>query len=454
MILTEFKDMFKAACTVAAISGSTATTSFAQQAETASSFGCVGLEHVGELPSIEGLDGVFYRINTDLRMNHPFSEQTVSQIAELSDRLAENGTTLVYVPVPTKSISMPDYLPDEARLYGFDLEVATEVHLDILQRLEAVGVVAVDAREAILGTPDGELPFFRADFHWSAAGARETAKAVAEVIRHLPEYEGLEKTEFESLPSGLEIAFSGMRRTLQEHCLDTLPEAETIAYQTIVAQDQALDGGDLDLFGADESANPLTLVGTSFSDSSINNFAGFIAEYSELEVANFALTGGNQFGAITSYLTSEEFETSPPRFLVWENPIYNNLAQYGDHPMRELIAAASRNCTAPLAVQNDAGGEGISVDLTDYDLTPDDTLLLDTNDLASRSARFVFLSPTGLERTKIIERAERVTLTGRFYMPLSGLWDGGPTAVRIEFDNPSQNTPSVFLCPNQSKDET
>ena len=122
--------------------------------------------------------------------------------------------------------------------------------------------------------------------------------------------------------------------------------------------------------------------------------------------------------------------------------------------MRELIAAASRSCITPLAVQNDADGGGISVDLTDFDLTSADTLLLDTKDLASRSARFVFLSPTGLERTKIIERAERVTLSGRFYMPLSGLWDGGATAVRIEFDNPAQNTPSVFLCPNQSKDET
>ena len=69
-----------------------------------------------EIPSIEGRDGVFYRINADLRMDPPVSDQTVAQIAGLSQALAVNGTTLIFVPIPTKSVTMPGYLPIDLEL--------------------------------------------------------------------------------------------------------------------------------------------------------------------------------------------------------------------------------------------------------------------------------------------------------------------------------------------------
>lgn len=426
----------------------------AQSNEGGSNFGCTGLEVDNELPTIEGRDGVFYRINADLRMNHPFSDQTVDQLAALSEALAEHGTTLIFVPIPTKSVTMPEYLPPHVGQYGFDLEVATEVHLDILRRLDAAGVLAVDARDAMLDTPEGELAFFKADFHWSAAGARETAAAIAETIRGLPEYADMEQTQFETTPQGVDVAFSGMRRILQRRCLTTLPEAETMTYQTSQVQSEDAGMGGLDLFGASDDGIPIVLLGTSFSDSPVNNFPGFLSEYAQLEVVNYALTGGNQYGSITSYLTSEEFEASPPRFLVWENPIYNNLAQYSDLPMRELIAAASRSCTVPLPTVIDAEAASINVDLSGFDLGPSDTIFVDTHRNVETRAAFTFVSDTEFERTKIIERGERLTRTGRFYMPLSGLWDGGAASVHIQMTQPFLSQPSVFACPSQTKEES
>lgn len=431
--------------------------SAAAQAQTASmpsNFACTGLETSGELPTIEGRDGVFFRINADLRMNHPFSDQTVAQLAELSQALATNGTTLIYVPVPTKSVTMSGHLPPNADHYGFDLDIATQVHLDILQRLNDVGVVTVDARDAMLDMPDDELPFFKADFHWSAAGARETARAIAETIRALPGYEDIEKSTFETNPREIEIAFSGMRRILQKHCLTTLPEAETMTYDTTQVQSLDLSEGGLDLFGDAVETIPLALLGTSFSDSPINNFPGFIAEYTELEVVNYALTGGNQFGAMTSYLTSREFAESPPRFLVWENPIYNNLAQQGDGPMRELIAAASRTCNVPLAAEVDAATASITVALQGHGLTAADTILVDTHQGIETKADFIFRAASGLERIKTIERGERLTRTGRFYMPMSGLWDEGATDLRIEMTQPFSKEPTVYACSNYTKDDS
>lgn len=188
-----------------------------------SAYGCSGLETNRELPTIEGKGGVFFRINADLRMNHPFSPEVVDQMTALSQALESRGTVLVYVPIPTKSVSMPDYLPERARLYGFDLAVATAVHADVLGRLNAQGVLTADIRSALLGAEGGQLPFFNSDFHWSAYGADLGAKAIADVIRAQPIYDTLDKTEYQSLETGEEIAFSGMRPCLagagvHRHC--------------------------------------------------------------------------------------------------------------------------------------------------------------------------------------------------------------------------------------------
>lgn len=424
----------------------------AQTQITPSDFGCLGLEQNKELPAIEGRDGVFFRINADLRMAHPFSDQIVADLAALSDALAENGTTLIYVPIPTKSVTMPDHLPEAAALYGFELEIATSVHNDILERLNAVGVVTVDAREAMLNAPADDLPFFKADFHWSASGARETAIAIAETVRSLPGYEDLTPTTFETTPQGTDIAFSGMRRILQKHCTDTLPEAVSMTYNTSQVQAEGLGGAGLDLFGEAEASIPIALAGTSFSDSPINNFPGFIAEYTQLEVVNYALTGGNQYGAMLSYLTSEGFQETRPRFLIWENPIYNNLAQYGDQPMRELIAAAGQSCTMQLPAT--ATQTHLEVDLSGYDFGPEDTLLVDTNRSIGLEADFVFQSADGATRTKSIVRGERLTRTGRFYMPLTGLWQDGAQSVTFTMSEPFASEPSIFACTHNLEEKS
>ncbi|CUH80078.1 alginate O-acetyltransferase AlgX-related protein [Tropicibacter naphthalenivorans] len=423
-------------------------------AQADSAYGCAGLETNRELPTIEGKDGVFFRINADLRMNHPFAPEVVDQMAALSQALESRGTTLIYVPIPTKSVSMPDHLPDRARLYGFDLDVATAVHDDVLARLNAAGVLTADIRAALLRAEPGKLAFFNSDFHWSAYGADLGAQAIAEVIRAQPIYDALDKTTYTSTPLGEEIAFSGMRRILQARCNDTLPEPTTMTWDTqATVLDLGLDGaldlglgdesGGLDIFGDDTAQMPVALVGTSFSDSPINNFPGFIAQHAALEVVNFAITGGNQFGAITSYLTSTEFQDSPPAFLVWENPIYNNLAQYGDQPMRELIAAASGTCTQPLdaALSEDR----LTLTASVAGLGAQDTLFLDSDGSTALDVTYRFEAAQGT-RVKALRRGERLRRTGRFYMPMTGLWEDGAETVSITLSAPMGPQASLSKC--------
>ena len=202
------------------------------------------------------------------------------------------------------------------------------------------------------------------------------------------------------------------------------------------------DGAGLDLFGDAQAALSVVLVGTSFSDSPINNFPGFIAQHSDLEVVNYAITGGNQYGAITSYLTSADFQEAPPTFLVWENPIYNNLAQFGDQPMRELIAAARGACPQPLAAALSDDRLTLTAAL-DPTFGADDTLFLDADGGTGLEVAFRFHSADGRVWQRTIRRGERLRRTSRFYMPLSGLWPEG--AVEVEIVMSAQMGPATDL---------
>ena len=107
-----------------------------------SAYGCGGLDTATALPSVEGLDGVFFRVLADLRMRHPMEDAVMQQMGALSEALAAGGTTLIYVTVPTKSQAMPQFLPPIAADYAFDSATATLVYSDIVTRLAAHGVLA------------------------------------------------------------------------------------------------------------------------------------------------------------------------------------------------------------------------------------------------------------------------------------------------------------------------
>lgn len=446
--MTHFLKAVIALALICALSNTTAAE------EPDSAFGCSGLENDRELPTVEGRDGVFFRIRTDLRMNHPNSARIVAQIGALSEALARRGTTLVYAPIPTKSVTMPDFLPARARLYGFDLYAASRVHDDLLERLNAVGVQTVDIRSALLKTEPGKRPFFNTDFHWTAYGARLGAQEISSVIKSLPAYDALDKTSYVSTIVGEEVAFSGMRRILQKQCVETLPLPVTQTYDTRPVASASEESAGLDLFGETAARPQLALVGTSFSDSPINNFPGFLAEYSELEVVNYAITGGNQFGSITSLLTSEEFQEAPPTFLVWENPIYNNLAIFGDQPMRELIAAADNNCDRDLGAQISTDGKTLTASIAGMKLGPDQTLMLDSDGSPSLGVTFRFVSTSGRERLKVIERGERWRRTGRFYMPMTGLWPEGAEEVEVILATAAGPDARLTVCSPQNTMET
>jgi len=438
-------------------------------AEPASSFGCEALD-TSPLPSVEGSDGVFYRVQSDLRLQHPMDDIIVARLAELSRVLAEHGTTLVYVNVPTKGQAMPDDLPAGAIGYGYDPVLMDANYLDVIDRLNAAGVAAPDLMTAMKAAADGIGVFFRSDFHWTPDGARLAAQAIGAVIRNHPAYNDVTPVAFTSTETGPEIAFSGMRRELQTQCKDSLPQAEAATWLTTrtdaagpvtdatdifadapATAEGAAPDATVDIFGTNAAEATLVLVGTSFSDTDINNFAGFLSEYSGIETINYAITGGNQFGSITSYLTSREFTEKRPNFLVWENPIYNSLAQFGPTAMDELIAAAGNTCDIATTSAAD-GPQTIAADFPTGSLKSTDTLLFDFGNEGARGINITLQTASGITRTVRIDRGERLRATGRFFLRLAPYWLPDITRVAVEFDRPLLDGSAILLCPPSKGD--
>jgi hypothetical protein len=218
----------------------------ASPAQADSAFGCKRLEDNPTLPSVEGKDGFFFRIFADLRMQHPFTEEVTTLMGDLSDALKAHGTTLMYVPIPTKSVTLPTFLPAEAALFGFDEAIAAHVYADQIERLRAKNVIAVDLLATLKTTDGNDPPFFRSDFHWTSTGARKAAEEIGGMIKAMPDYAEVTPINYETRPTGVELAVSGMRRQLQAYCSLSLPPVVSTAFETV---EVASADATLDIFG-------------------------------------------------------------------------------------------------------------------------------------------------------------------------------------------------------------
>ncbi|TNC50853.1 hypothetical protein FHG66_07745 [Rubellimicrobium rubrum] len=414
-------------------------------AEPPSSYGCSHLEEAAPTPYIEGRHGVFFRLALDLRMRHPMSDGSIALLAELSEALGLRGTTLVFVPLPGKGLAMPRYLPESAGDYGFDPAIATAAYEDVLARLRAAGVVAVDALGPLQDLPDGTMAFIPTDHHWTSNGARAVAEEVARVMHELPAYAGLESAEHKTYSLGLQDLPSPYRREIQAMCRDTVPRSATEAWETEVTQ--APLGGGGGIFAAEAAGPPVVLVGTSMSRTESFNFDGFLADAADLDVLNYAVTGGNQYGAMIAYMTSQEFQDAPPTFLVWENPIYNNLAEFGELPLRELIAAAADQCVPVETVRAD--DHTLVADLPLDGLSSDSYVRADAGAANGRAIHIGFITKDGRELNGTIERTQRIGPSRRFYQYVEPFWEPGISRIQVRFDRPVQDDATLALCTNK-----
>jgi alginate biosynthesis protein AlgX len=405
----------------------------AMPAAAQSAYGCSNLSGRHSLPSVEGDGGVFYRVNPDMLNFHPFADETVAQMAELSEALASLGTTLIYAPVPTKSMAMPDRLPQLAGDLGFDITLASTVYSEMLRKLGESGVATVDLRSALTTSGAEEPSFYLSDYRMTPAGARRAAQAMADGLAATTGFADIPKSLFETTETGNVIVPSDMRNVLQRHCLGELPEVETMTYATTRIQGGAATG-DNSVFGATAAQARVVVLGTDYTGGSVGNLAGFLSEFSGLEVLEYTVVDGGSFAAISSYLTSRTFQDARPAYLIWANPVFESLADRGDQPMRELIAAAGSGCRVSLPLATGFEQSTISADLRSLEPGLPFTLYLEADGAQAREARFDFLTTSGLAVTRHVLRHPEQVPTGRFYVPMPAPGPEGLDSVQITLD--------------------
>ncbi|TLP68014.1 hypothetical protein FEE96_05710 [Parasedimentitalea maritima] len=390
-----------------------------------SEYACSGLMNSGTSPSVEGSQGMFYSVSPDLMMSHEITEEIAQDLAELSDILAAQGTTLIYLATPTKALGQPQNLPWAAVDLGYDIDIAATVYDENIQRLNHYGVAAPNVRHILARAAMDAPVFFGPDPRLNSHGVRTMVRAAAEMVAGSPGYAALPQTAFRSGLSGKAAMHSDRRLDLQEHCEKDLPGL--IFDQVLMRQGAAPQ----DLFN---SVAPIevAVVSSEMTGGSTLGFAHHLQEATGLSAGHYSLAKGGSLAAMTAYLTSQQFQANRPSFLIWEQPIWKNSGEFGEQPLRELITAAGPSCEIVLPLRFDKGRKVFQADLSGLDPAKHHTLFFDNDGVQVQAARFIFAARNKSVRARTVYRTPDQVLTGRFYMPVSGLWPEGASHVDVQ----------------------
>jgi len=284
----------------------------------------------------QGRDGWLFR-SDDLRTSFGPDADGYKELKRFRDALKRRGTDLVVVYQPTRGMLHRDKLPPSLQK-TYSAESARFSYSLVLQKFRQIGLVTPDLTR-VLNDNSGQPYFFRGDHHWTPYGAQRTARVVADAIKQLPSYKGLRKGQFTTERTGILMKKGTMYKAAMLICGPGYAEQYVDRFAT--------SGGEsADLFGETE-VPPITLVGTSNSDSAYN-FAGFLSEYLGVDILNAAIAGGRHDGALLQYLPSEEFQKNPPKILIWEFETNHNLSQRMFY--RQIVPMVSNGCHSKRAI--------------------------------------------------------------------------------------------------------
>lgn len=310
---------------------------------------------------VQGKDGHVFRSEQDFRSDFTMPEDAIALYKEFSDRLKEKNVDLIIAFTPTRGMTARKALPDSDPMTD-DYKPATAIknYSAAIAAMKAQGI-------RVVGTPrvkTGTKYFYKADQHWTTAGANEMAQAVAAEIKKLGSYRSIQKIKFKTFPLK-DVSFSGrFNLALEDICHFKVP-LETDRLTQTIPPDTKIDENAL--FG-DKTEADIVIVGTSYSKREENdmNFSGALAQHVSAEVYNAAISGGGFDDSLIAYLVSDRFKNNPPKALVWEIPGYYALD--GDAARKTLfqaIPSIEGDCANPAAVSAPTRIDADSVTLLD-----------------------------------------------------------------------------------------
>ncbi len=290
---------------------------------------------------LPGKEGWIFRTKSDFKTDFPLSEENKAWFLKFQEALKSQKINSVFAIIPTRGMAAATMLPDNDPLrQSYDSARARENYRAFLAGAQEAGI-------HFTGTPSlaaGPGYFNRTDHHWTTAGAREMAQAVAAYAQKENLDKGLKKEKFATVP-GPETPFrTTFGRTIKKLCGIEL-ETETDATAQTAPAGVSAD----DLF-AERPFPGVILSGTSNSKREFdNNFDGFLKEFLSADVYNAAISGGGITDSLIAYFNSDLYRDHRPRLIVWEIPGYY---RFDDSQMpallQQLTPAVYGDCAKPL----------------------------------------------------------------------------------------------------------
>jgi alginate biosynthesis protein AlgX len=393
---------------------------------------------------LHGKNGWLFR-TSDFKTDFTASPQTMEYFTRLNRSLAARGQTLVVAFQPPRGLVSSKYIDPAAAPKGYTPEKAREGYKAFLKQLDDTGIVTVDLSDV----PSDVTYFEKGDFHWSPAGARDSAKKIAEALRDVSGYGSIDKQDFESEVIGLAPASRGtFEEFIQQTChvnieLTTKPVWSTHA--------KAAKGSDAESLFGNASFPAISIVGTSNSAQDDKfDFVGALKRFSRADIYNAALTGGGFGSSSYRYFASDEYRAHPPKIVVWEflpQHDYNNAESL--NAFRQMIPAVYGACRKDRALA-DFFGE-ITQKKTEFfskikDQSLKNTYLyLEATNPKERTLSVEILYKNGNADRVDLTRSSRMANNGKYYLELGNALENNAMFFHLITDIP-QGHLSARLC--------
>ncbi|WP_269582917.1 alginate O-acetyltransferase AlgX-related protein [Roseibium sp. Sym1] len=399
----------------------------------------------------QGYDGWFFR-KSDLENLFEISEESLEAFKRVNDALAYHDIHLILMPMIPRGIVGRDKIPNNGLLPDmiYDADFSAGQFSAFVDTLRQSGIDVVDINRILLDNPDFDASSyaFPGDVHWKPAGAQLVAKAVADKIRELAP-DTSNPVTFQTRPSGEEVLVRGnLTKALNEVCQDKIPPDVLKTFKTV----QELDT--LDSLFADENAEPerelLHIVGTSYTDEALYyNFAGYLREYLQQDVSNFAVAGGGLTEAIYGWTQKSSGLARKPKILLWEYSDLREILKELNVVSRAIVPAILGQCSADLEIASGTFDEGsrFSFSFPETGDAPGNYYLrFSFSNAALTGFRISYRYADGDEELVSFANPVRVTGLREFYQTFPEEKDATPAQVSLQVENDLLTSGAVQLC--------
>jgi len=349
----------------------------------------------------------------------------------LSDAFRYRGITLVAVILPTRGMVHSEMMdPTKPIFEAYSVAEAVAEYRRFLSIFHEANIIAPDLVK--VAREDHGAFFFKRDHHWTNAGARATAEAVARHLYPVPGYIEVE-TEQETHPFrtkavGIEPQMGTLQRRAERFCGVRLPKENVRVFSTDLVVEGSSPG---EALFAELGSPPVALVGTSNSqrpeDKPPLNFDGFLRDYLGLEVLNAAFAAAGVHGSLLAYLSSDDYLEQPPRFVIWESL----LSSWHNH---ESVIAEQRQAIpsiyGPCAPEDSLiqgrveASDALKIEVLQNNANlpiygHNHFLYLETTDQTLVDFTLTLTHRNGRQDRVMVERSTRAPNSGRFFLELS-----------------------------------